>query len=155
MHARGTRRGCRCVRVYTSKRALPGTEAVYVAALREAFANGDPTSLTERLVQVGLFAERQNDGKAINVAEAAAVLGVGQFVAYYSRAVGRRSIESGKSIEIYRGQQTVQRRLDSEALIGTRPDPQVLLDELRAFSAEPWRYSQVGKPNSGLAVRLA
>jgi hypothetical protein len=140
-------------RVYVSARALPGTGSAYVDAQRDAFSGGDTDSLSAALAGSGIFATHQNDGKAVNVAAAAAALGDGQFIAYYVRAVCRRAIDEGREVEIYRGQSTAEHRAESEAAIGTRRDPSDLLDEFRSASLEPWKFS-VGKVNSGLAVKL-
>jgi|SRR6478752_3348820 len=141
-------------RIYKSRRALPGTEAIYFDAQRRAFASGVTTSLNRELATSGLFAAKQSDGKTVNVAASAEALGDGQFVAYYTRAVCRRAIDEGREIEVYRGQATAEHRPESDALIGTRPDPATLLSVLRDFSLEPWKFSEVGKVNSGLAVKL-
>ncbi|KEP72719.1 hypothetical protein HR12_40955 [Microbacterium sp. SUBG005] len=140
-------------RLYESKRAVAGSRDRYIDLLREAFASGDADTLTHKLASAGIFAAHQSDGKTINVA-AAAALGDGQFSAYYARAVCRRAIEDGRAVEIYRGQTTIERRTSSEALIGTRPDPAVLLKELREHSLEPWKFSSVGKVNSGITIKL-
>ncbi|WP_269303268.1 hypothetical protein [Aeromicrobium sp. HA] len=141
-------------RVYTSRRALAGTDDIYFDAQRAAFDSGDTESLTHELATSGLFAAQQSDGKIVNVVAAAEALADGQFVAYYTRAVCRRAIDEGRAIEVYRGQETAEHRAASDALIGTRPDPAMLLRELRDFSLEPWKFSGVGKVNSGLAVQF-
>lgn len=140
-------------RVYISARALPGTGSAYLDAQRAAFGGGDTDSLSSALAVSGIFADRQNDGKAVNVAAAAAALGDGQFVAYYVRAVCRRAIDEERELEIFRGQSTAEHRAESDAAVGSRRDPSELLSELRAYSQEPWKFS-VGKVNSGLAVKL-
>lgn len=140
-------------RVYVSARALPGTVSAYLDAQRVAFSGGDTDSLSDALVGSGIFAAHQKDGKAVNVAAAAAALGDGQFIAYYVRAVCRRAIDEDREVEVFRGQSTTEHRAESEAAIGARRDPSELLSESRAYSLEPWKFS-VGKVNSGLAVKL-
>lgn len=49
---------------------------------------------------------------------------------------------------------TIERRVSSEALIGTHPDPVGLLEELREHSLERWKFSSVGKANSGITIKL-
>ncbi|WP_052241281.1 hypothetical protein [Microbacterium hominis] len=141
-------------RLYESKRAVAGSGGRYIDLLREAFTAGDADTLTNQLASAGIFAAHQSDGKTINVADSAAALGDGQFNAYYARAVCRRAIEEGRAVEIYRGQPTIERRASSEALIGTNPDPVALLEELREHSLEPWKFSSVGKVNSGITIKL-
>lgn len=114
-------------RVLRSRRARPGTEAVYYDLQRAAFREGDADSLRQTLAASGIFAERQSDGKTVNVDDAAAALGDGQFIAYYTRAICRRALDEGREIEIYRGQETAVHRPESDALIGSRPDPAALL----------------------------
>ncbi len=142
------------MRLYESKRALPGSRAAYIDLLREAFAAGDADTLTSHLASAGIFATHQSDGKTVNVADSAAALGDGQFTTYYARAVCRRAIDEGRAVEIYRGQDTADRRGSSEDLIGTHPDPTGLLEELREHSLEPWKFSSVGKVNSGITIKL-
>lgn len=141
-------------RVYASKRARPGTESTYHDAQRTAFAGGDADSLNHALATSDIFAPRQSDGKVVNVLAAAEALGDGQFVAYYVRAICRRALDEAREIEVYRGQATAVHRSESDALIGSRPDPAALLAELRDASLEPWRFGAVGKVNSGLAIKL-
>ncbi len=141
-------------RVYISRRALPRTEPVYYDAQRVAFATGDTDSLNLAIAVSGMFAAVQSDGKNINVRAAAGSLGDGQFVAYYVRAICLRAIAEQRAIEIYRGRAALQPRPASEALIGTRPDPAALLNELRSNSLQPWNFTEVGKVNSGLLVKL-
>lgn len=141
-------------RLYESKRAVPGSSGDYVAALGEAFASGDSDTLITDLASSGIFAARQGDGKTINVADSAAALGDGQFSVYYARALCRRAIDEGRAVEIYRGQDTGERRASSEALVGSRPDPVALLEQLRADSLEPWKFTSVGKVNSGITLKL-
>jgi hypothetical protein len=138
----------------TSARARPGTESIYLQLLREAFANGDADSLIGSLESSGIWATHQADGKQINVPDASKVLGDGQFVAYYCRAICLRAMADGRAIEVYRGQMTAVHRGSSDRLDGTRPDPVALLDELRRNSLTPWKFTVVGKPNSGMALRL-
>ncbi|WIB16269.1 hypothetical protein DEJ34_03810 [Curtobacterium sp. MCPF17_050] len=142
-------------RVYISARSAPGSEADYFDAQRTAFTSGDADSLSRTLATSGISASVQSDGKAVNIPDAAAALGDGQFVAYYSRAVCRRAIEEGVHAEVYRGQATAAHRPSSDALVGTRMDPATLLKDLRDHSLQPWLFASVGKVNSGLTVRRA
>jgi hypothetical protein len=140
-------------RVYISARSVPGSNSAYFDAQRTAFASGNTDSLTRSLFSSGTIASVQSDGKKVNIADAAATLGDGQFVAYYSRAVCLQAIEEGVMVEVYRGQSTASHRAASDALIGTRIDPAIILEDLRTNSLEPWRFASVGKVNSGLAVK--
>lgn len=141
-------------KLYASRRAIRGSEASYIKSLRNAFSAGDADTLIGELESSGIFANNQSDGKAVNVRAAAEALGDGQFIAYYVRAVCRRALDEGRAVEIYRGENTMQHRPQSDALIGVRPNPADLLAELRNASDEPWKFSAVGKVNSGLSVKL-
>ena len=142
-------------RVYISARAVPGSNLDYFEAQRTAFTSGDADSLSRALATSGIIAPVQSDGKVVNIPDAAAALGDGQFVAYYSRAVCLRAIEEGVDVEVYRGQATAAHRVSSDSLVGTRLDPATLLKDLRDHSLQPWLFASVGKVNSGLAVRRA
>lgn len=138
-----------------SRRTRPGTAAEYQRLLLDEFATGNCDSLVGALAASGIFLEHQpSNGARINVQAAAEVLGDGQFVAYYCRAVAARAISEGREVEIYRGQLTAKARSESDALIGTRPDPAALLEDLRSHSQEPWLFANVAKANSGLAIHL-
>jgi len=141
-------------KIYRSKRAALGTDSDYFQAQRSAFESGNPDLLVEALAAPGFFLSHQSDGKQINGREAASVLGDGQFIVYHARAMCRRAIAEGREIEIYRAEDTRIHRRESDEVVGSRPDPTGLLNELRENSDQPWKLSTVGKPNSGLAVRL-
>ena len=141
--------------VYVSKVTHPGTEPIYFDLMRDAFAKSDASALAREIASSGIVRSTQDNGNAVNLVDAAARLGDGQFVAYYARAVCLRAISAGREIEIYRGQDTAVHRHESDIAISSRPDPVGVLEELRTHSLEPWRFSTIAKVNSGLSIKLA
>ncbi len=141
-------------RVLQSTRTRPGTEGTYNQLQLDAFESGTSDTLVSELINSGIFRDRQNNGAQINVPASAAALGDGQFVAYYDRAICLRALAEDREIEVYRGQETAQHRAESDALIGSHPDPATLLQNLREHSTETWVLGGVVKVNSGLTIKL-
>lgn len=84
---------------------------------------------------------------------AAGTLAEAQFNMYYMRALSRRAITAGSQLVVYRAKEVGYARPESEQLLGTMFDPQVLLDELRRTKGvDP--AVPMPLPNSGLCVRL-
>jgi hypothetical protein len=141
--------------VYESAVLDSSRRAEYIASQRRAFESGDPDTLANDLAAHGLFLERQANGSSVNVPAAATRLAGGQFGAYYVRAVALRAIEGGQNLEIYRARPSSNPRPGSEAKIGQRLDPAVLLADLQDNSSSPGNFAVLPEVNSGLLVRLS
>lgn len=141
-------------RVYPSAIVRLGATETYYELQRTAFESGDANSLSNALAASGIFKSHDARGRRVDIPSAASRLGDGQFIAYYVRALARRAIDEGRDLEVYRGQGTAHHRPESDAMIGTRPDPGEVLEQFRTYSREPQHFSPVGKVNSGLAVKL-
>ncbi len=82
-------------------------------------------------------------------------LAEGEFNRFYARGLCVRALADGAAeLEVYRGKQVAQPRLESQAKIGARVEARALLDDLReSQGVEPALGIPPG-PNSGLTVRL-
>jgi len=82
-------------------------------------------------------------------------LAEGEFNRLYIRGLCARAIANGISeVEVYRGKEVQHPRPESQSLIGTRINANVLLEDLRNSQGEEPAHRLPGGPNSGLTVRL-
>ncbi len=146
--------------LYVSPRLSNSGQQNYLTLLREAAREHNDDCLAEQLSEQGRMqkseARRKPTGGfsiAAVPSNAAAVAALGAFKRYYIRALCRRAIEDGlPALEIYRARPSEHPRPESEAMIGTKVNPQRLLDDLRAHAdASP---GLLPGPNSGLSVRI-
>lgn len=130
------------------------------ALLRQACETGNDSSLAVALGDPGgsyIMARRPDpstrtgDRKVSSIA--ATTLAEGEFNRYYMRALCLRAIQEELELEIYRARFSAEPELKSEAMIGTSPDPESFLADLRSHQG---REPALGlpHPNSGLSVRL-
>lgn len=85
---------------------------------------------------------------------AAELLAYGQFNYYYVRAMARRAVEEKRELAVYRAKPTSSPRPDSEAKIGTKPDPAELYEELRNSQAFESLLGIPNGPGSKISVRF-
>ncbi|HEX5829533.1 MAG TPA: hypothetical protein VFY16_01055 [Gemmatimonadaceae bacterium] len=143
-----------------SERLRPAALPEYRKLLRDAIAYYDDRWLEERLagLLVDFEARRTPSGgtttaRVPEIAER--MLAEGDFNRYYMRAVARRAIDEGRAVvEVYRARFSAEPRPASEELEGRRLDAAELLAELRALNAGTLASATLGRPNSGLSVRL-
>lgn len=147
-------------RFLVSGRLRPGAVADYRKLLRDALSYYDDRWLEERLdpLLVDFEPRRTPSGGATTarVPEIAErVLAEGDFNRYYMRGISRRAIEEGRAVvEVYRARLSAQPRPESAELEGQRLDAATLLAELRALTGDSLAGATLGRPNSGLSVRL-
>jgi hypothetical protein len=86
---------------------------------------------------------------------AADTLAEGEFNRFYVRGLCRRTLqERDGQLVVHRAKAVAQPRPESEALIGTSPDAEKLLSDLRTnIGVEPALGVPKG-PNSGLSVQI-
>lgn len=86
---------------------------------------------------------------------AADTLAEGEFNRFYVRGLCRRNLQDRDGqLVVHRAKTVAQPRPESEALIGTNPDAQRLLSDLRTnIGVEPALGVPKG-PNSGLSVKI-
>jgi hypothetical protein len=85
---------------------------------------------------------------------AADTLSQSQFNMYYMRGLALRAQAEGRTLTVYRARHSERPRPESEAMIGSQLDPDVVLEVLRRTKGvEP--DIQIPMPNSGLTIRLS
>lgn len=148
--------------VHVSERVRPGMHDRYGELLRSALAYYDDRWLEEQLAGEQLLVDfeprRTASGGATTARlpeSAARVLAEGDFNHYYMRGVCARAMDEGRHVvEVYRARFSAEPRTESAALEGRRLDAAELLEELRAPSEEGVAPPPLGRPNSGMSVRL-
>jgi hypothetical protein len=147
--------------LYISSYLSPSGEANYPQQLRDAAANGTDNSLASSLKASRAFKatydrkhpKRMGFVQAKVPHTAPQTLAESQFNMYFIRAVCLRAIDEGREIEVYRARHSDNPRPESERLIGTRPDPEMVLTALRETKGvNP--PNGIPMPNSGLSVKL-
>lgn len=147
-------------RVHVPDRIRPEARAEYLNRLRDALRYYDDRWLEEHVDELLVESEsRRTKGGGQATARlptgAARMLAEGDFNRYYMRGLARRSIGEGRAVvEVYRARLSMEPRESSAGLEGTRLPAQQLLDELRGDAPSPDPDHRLGKPNSGLSVRL-
>jgi hypothetical protein len=147
-------------RIYLSSYLNAEGQSRWPNLLREAAASGTDDSFAKAL-QVGrclrATAPRNKPAGGQTMVSvpytAAQTLAESQFNMYYMRALARRAIAEGHSLIVYRAKQRENPRPESERMIGTKLDPNLVLQVLRRTrGVEP----EIGipMPNTGITVRL-
>lgn len=144
---------------YLSNYLNGGGAEKWPTLLRDAAAQGTDDALAGALL--GAFknqVERKKPSGGYTMvavpSTAAATLSQSQFNMYYMRALAIRAQAEGKTLTVYRARHSENPRPESEAMIGTPLDPDVVLEVLRRTKGvEPDIH--IPMPNSGLTVRLS
>jgi hypothetical protein len=142
------------------ERLRPGGTDDYVKLLRDALKYYDDLWLEERvqgmLVDFELRRSPSGGETTARIPEnAARLLAEGEFNRYYMRGVAARAAAEGAGeVEVYRARLSAEPRAESARLEGQRLPAAALLDELRAATSESRSEATVGRPGSGLSVRL-
>jgi hypothetical protein len=146
--------------IYISPRLNPEGVQMWPALIREAALAHDDNWVAEeirRLKLLNTHEERRKPRGGVAIVQipttAPDTLSEGEFNRYYVRGVCRRAIADNiREVEVYRARQSNNPRRESEALIGKRFDPKVLLTDLRnSQGVEPALGVPPG-PNSGLCA---
>lgn len=143
---------------HASERLRPTAINSYQKLLRDALSYYDDLWLEERASDLIVEVEpRRTTSGAQTTAKvpemAARMLAEGDFNRYYMRGVALRAIEEERQIvEVYRARLSHEPRRESAELEGHRLSATDVLDQLRGGGAEP--TVRLGRPNSGLSVRL-
>jgi hypothetical protein len=145
---------------HASERLRPTAIADYQHLLREAVRYYDDRWLEERASDLMIDVEprrtRSGAQTAVKVPEMAArMLTEGDFNRYYMRGVALRAIQEGRQVvEVYRARLSLEPRPESAQLEGNRLKAGDVLDYLRGQRSVDARVTPLGRPNSGLSVRL-
>lgn len=147
--------------VYLSAWFHPQGANSWPRLLLAAATDGTDDSLASEVLRsrmfVGQYPRKKPKGGTTMVAvpyTAHQTLSESQFNMYYIRAVALRAIATGQMLQVYRARASQSPRQESEEMIGTLLDPNIVLDVLRRTKGvEP--MIGIPMPNSGLCVRLA
>ena len=144
---------------HVSERLRPADVAEYQRLLRDAVRYYDDLWLEERIGPHLIdFELRRTPSGGQTTAKvpggAARLLAEGDFNRYYMRGVALRAMEEQRGVvEVYRARLSMEPRPESVELEGQRlPAPEVLASLRR--EAEESTAAPLGRPNSGLSVRL-
>jgi hypothetical protein len=143
-----------------SERLRPGVVDDYRKLLNEALRYYDDRWLEERIASMLVdFEVRRTPSGGETTARlpesAARMLAEGDFNRYYMRGLCARAVDEGRHVvQVYRARLSLEPRPESEALEGERLAAAALLEELRSLAGETAATATLGRPNSGLSVRL-
>lgn len=138
----------------------PGTVSQYQKLLQDALSYYDDLWLEERVQELLVdFEVRRTPSGGETTARvpehAARVLAEMDFNRYFMRGLCARALAEGRAeVEVYRARLSSQPRPESSQSEGERLSAATLLEELRALTAETLPEATLGKPNSGMSVRL-
>ncbi len=142
---------------HASERLRPEAVGEYKRLLSEALRYYDDLWLEDQADDLVIEEEtrRTRSGGLTTVKlpqMATRMLAEGDFNRYYMRGVCLRAIDEGRQVvEVYRARLSLEARPESAEIEGKRYPAQEILDELRGV--EPV-FPRLGRPNSGLSVRL-
>ena len=145
---------------HASDRLRPTAVADYQKLLRDAIRYYDDLWLEERAGDLLVdFEHRKTRSGGQTPAKlpsmASRMLAEGDFNRYYMRGVARRAIEEERHVvEVYRARLSVEPRRESAELEGKRIAATEVLERLRGTGGIGSDAAQLGRPNSGLSVRL-
>ena len=144
----------------TSERIRHTAIAEYQRYLHEALRYYDDRWLEEHAsdLMIDFEPRRTPSGgqTAVKLPQMAArMLAEGDFNRYYMRGVALRAAEEGRQVvEVYRARLSMEPRRESAELEGRRLPADEVLKYLRGeLSSDPF-VTALGRPNSGLSVRL-
>ena len=143
------------------KRLNEEGEAVYPELLRQAIQGYDDEWLANQFRQGGrmkLTEQRRKPSGGVTTVPVARTapetFAQGEFNRFYIRALCLRAIAEGRKLVVYRARQSSNPRPESQALIGTSPDTERLLYDLRVNIGVDTVLGLPQGPNSGLSVEL-
>jgi hypothetical protein len=145
---------------HASERLRPTAIADYQHLLRESLRYYDDLWLEQRASDLLIdFETRQTRSGGQTTAKipemASRMLAEGDFNRYYMRGVALRAIEEGRQVvEVYRARLSLEPRPESAEAEGQRVQAKEVLDYLRGVTNEAPDAVRLGRPNSGLSVRL-
>jgi hypothetical protein len=145
---------------HLSARVRPTAAADYQRLLRDALRYYDDLWLEEHASDLLVESETRRTASGGQATAkipqmASRMLAEGDFNRYYMRGVSRRAIDEGRQVvEVYRARLSLEPRPESAGLEGQRlPAPDVL-SWLRGLTSADPAVAPLGRPNSGLSVRL-
>jgi hypothetical protein len=145
---------------HASERLRPTAIDEYKRLLREALRYYDDLWLEERasdlVIEVETRRTKSGGTTTARIPEMATrMLVEGDFNRYYMRGVSLRAIEEQRGVvEVYRARLSLEARPESAELEGSRLSPTDVLSWLRGQRSADPAASRLGRPNSGLSIRL-
>jgi hypothetical protein len=145
---------------HSSERIRPTAIAEYQRYLHEALRYYDDRWLEEHASDLMVDSEprrtRSGGQTAVKLPQMAArMLAEGDFNRYYMRGVALRASEEGRQVvEVYRARLSLEPRRESAVLEGRRLPAEEVLKYLRGDQSSDPEVTALGRPNSGLSVRL-
>ena len=145
---------------HSSERIRPTAIAEYQRYLHEALRYYDDRWLEDHASDLMVDFEprhiRSGGQTAVKLPEMASrMLAEGDFNRYYMRGVALRAVEEGRQVvEVYRARLSMEPRAESAQLEGHRLPAEEVLEYLRGEQVADPAVSALGRPNSGLSVRL-
>jgi len=145
---------------HVSERLRPTAIDEYKRLLREALRYYDDLWLEERasdlIVEVETRRTKSGGTTTARIPEMATrMLVEGDFNRYYMRGVSLRAIEEQRGVvEVYRARLSLDARPESAEVEGARLSPEDVLSWLRGQPNIDSPATRLGRPNSGLSVRL-
>lgn len=145
---------------HAPERLRPTAVDEYRQRLSEAIRYYDDRWLEERVADLLVdFEVRQTPSGGTTSARvpemAARQLAEGEFNRYYMRGVALRAIDEQRQVvEVYRARLSIEPRPESNELEGKRVDAADLLAYLRGEEGHDPAVAALGKPGSGMSVRL-
>ena len=146
--------------MHISPRLQSTAVAEYQHLLRDALRYYDDLWLEERITPLLVDFETRRTPKGDLVTArlpegAARVMAERDFNLYYMRGIARRAIEEGRAdVEVYRARLSMEPRRESSVLEGSHIPADQLLADLRSPTPLSQAAPRLGRPNSGLSVRL-
>ncbi|MDQ3996897.1 MAG: hypothetical protein M3303_07735 [Gemmatimonadota bacterium] len=145
---------------HLSARLRPTVAGDYQRLLRDALRYYDDLWLEEHASDLLVEAETRHTSTGGQVTAkvpqtAARMVAEGDFNRYYMRGVAARAIDEGRQVvEVYRARLSLDPRPESAELEGQRLSARAVLDWLRGLQSDDPAATPLGRPNSGLSVRL-
>ena len=145
---------------HLSARVRPTAAAEYQRLLRDAIRYYDDLWLEEHAADLLVESETRHTSSGAQVTAkvpqmAARMVAEGDFNRYYMRGVCARAIDEGRQVvEVYRARLSLEPRPESAELEGQRLPARAVLDWLRGQPSDDPAVTPLGRPNSGLSVRL-
>lgn len=144
---------------HASDRLRPTDVAEYQRLLRESLRYYDDLWLEQHVPDLLVdFETRHTKSGGQTTAKlpemASRMLAEGDFNRYYMRGVALRAMQEDRELEVYRARLSLEPRPESAEVEGQRVAPRELLDYLRGVTSVAPDAARLGRPNSGLSVRL-
>ena len=146
--------------IHISPRLRPAAVTEYQRLLRDALRYYDDLWLEERVAPLLVDFETRHTPKGDVITArlpegAARVMAERDFNLYYMRGIARRALAEGRrEVEVYRARLSMEPRRESSVLEGAHIPAEQLLADLRAPMPVSQAVPRLGRPNSGLSVRL-